>query len=182
MALNSSNLKVLAKLAKVKAELQILTKSANNPFYKSKYADLNTHLDEVEPRLEKEGLLLLQPVSICYMTGKNKVSSIIYDVESGESIESSMTLVGETDMQKAGSAITYGRRYTLGSLLAMQAEDDDANVASNKTTKAVSTKQPVPENKTYVGSASESKAATPATTRPSFRKKAAPAISSGDDI
>jgi hypothetical protein len=36
------------------------------------------------------------------------------------------------DPQKLGSAITYYRRYTLQSLLALQAEDDDANLASNK--------------------------------------------------
>ena len=34
-----------------------------------------------------------------------------------------------SDPQKLGSAITYFRRYTLQSLLALQAEDDDGNKA-----------------------------------------------------
>jgi len=34
------------------------------------------------------------------------------------------------DPQKVGSAVTYYRRYTLQSLLSLQAEDDDANSAS----------------------------------------------------
>jgi hypothetical protein len=34
------------------------------------------------------------------------------------------------DPQKIGSAVTYYRRYTLQSLLSLQAEDDDANSAS----------------------------------------------------
>ena len=37
-----------------------------------------------------------------------------------------------TDAQKLGSAITYFRRYTAQSLLGLQAEDDDANLASRK--------------------------------------------------
>ena len=36
--------------------------------------------------------------------------------------------------QKLGSAITYYRRYTLASLLGLQAEDDDGNLASSKST------------------------------------------------
>jgi hypothetical protein len=41
------------------------------------------------------------------------------------------------DPQKLGSAVTYYRRYTLQSLLGLQAEDDDANSASQavKSTK-----------------------------------------------
>ena len=35
-----------------------------------------------------------------------------------------------SDPQKMGSMITYYRRYTLQSLLGLQAEDDDANAAS----------------------------------------------------
>jgi hypothetical protein len=46
--------KILPALANVKAELGAVLKSANNPFFKSKYADLNTYLDEVEERLKKE--------------------------------------------------------------------------------------------------------------------------------
>jgi hypothetical protein len=37
------------------------------------------------------------------------------------------------DPQKLGSAVTYYRRYTLQSLLGLQAEDDDANAASEAT-------------------------------------------------
>jgi hypothetical protein len=37
------------------------------------------------------------------------------------------------DAQKAGSAITYFRRYALQSLLALEAEDDDGNTASSKS-------------------------------------------------
>lgn len=127
--------KLLPALAKVKANLSTVKKSSNNPFFKSKYADLNAHLDVVEPLLESNGLLLVQPTSTVAEGNGNIVSSRIYHTESGQFIEASMKLIGENDMQKAGSAVTYARRYTLGALLSMQAVDDDGNDASSKTTK-----------------------------------------------
>lgn len=171
---------LLKKLAKVKSELQAVTKGANNPFFKSKYADLNTHLDEVEPRLEKHGLMLLQPVALT-SNGENTVSSIIVDIESGEELVSVMKLVGETDMQKAGSAITYARRYTLGALLSMKAIDDDGEGAvRGKTTvaKKVGTQG---NDQVYVKSSTEGTASNNATKpRASFKKQAT--VNTGDDI
>ena len=83
-------------------------------------------IEQVEPLLEKNGLLLLQPII------NNEVKSIIYHCESELSVESSIQLTQFNDPQKLGSAITYYRRYTLQSLLGLQAEDDDANKASAK--------------------------------------------------
>lgn len=113
------------KLAAVKSEVGRISKDSNNPFFKSKYFDINSLLMHVEPIIQKNGLLLLQPIQ------DNLVKSIIYDTN-GFSIESGINLTGITDPQKLGSAITYYRRYTLQSLLALQAEDDDANLASRK--------------------------------------------------
>lgn len=122
------------KLAKVKKDLGSVTKSSVNPFFKSSYADLNAHLNVVEPVLEKHGLILTQPT---FTNGaENIVKSDITDVETGAMISSSLKLVFENeDMQKLGGAITYARRYTLGSLLAMKAEDDDGNTAAGKPKK-----------------------------------------------
>ena len=114
------------KLAAVKAEVGRISKDSKNPFFKSKYFDINSLLMHVEPIIQKNGLLLLQPIQ------DNLVKSIIYDTN-GFSIESGINLTGITDPQKLGSAITYFRRYTLQSLLALQAEDDDANLASKKS-------------------------------------------------
>lgn len=185
--------KILPKLALVKAKLQAVTKGANNPFFKSKYADLNTYLEAVEPLLEDNKMILLQPIS--ETTANNVVESIIFDVESGQYVKSSMKLVGESDMQKAGSAVTYARRYTLGALLSMKAEDDDGNNASNKGPQPLKT-QATKASTTYTlkptanvvpttaatGTATEMTKPAPATVaaqqappRPSFRKPAAKA-------
>jgi hypothetical protein len=55
----------------------------------------------------------------------------ILDCEDGQSVESSLMLPAIQDPQKLGSAVTYFRRYTLQSLLSLQAEDDDANTATD---------------------------------------------------
>jgi hypothetical protein len=112
---------LLKALANVKKEVGKLSKTETNPFYKSKYFDINSLIEQVDPLLDKNGLLLLQPII------NNEVKSIIFHCESGDCIESAIQLTAFNDPQKLGSAITYYRRYTLQSLLGLQAEDDDAN-------------------------------------------------------
>jgi hypothetical protein len=126
-------IKLLQKLSKVKAKMGAVAKTSDNPYFKSKYADLNSHLEAIEPLLQENGLFLTQPCEI--VGGKNVVSTRVYDVETGESISSSLELlVKDVDMQKLGSAVTYARRYTLSAIFGMKAEDDDANVVSGKVT------------------------------------------------
>jgi len=157
---------LLPALAKVKESMSSVAKTSSNPFFKSNYADLNSHLDVVEPLLAANGLLLTQPVDNTELG--NLVESTIYHVKSGQFITSSMRLVGEVDMQKVGSAVTYARRYTLGSLLGMKAEDDDANNASGK------------QKSKPKGSFIPKKTPSPAS-RPSFSKSAAKQASSIDE-
>jgi hypothetical protein len=113
------------KLYKVQSEIGAISKDSTNPFYKSKYFDINSLIKQVTPILEKHKLLLLQPIK------DGEQYSIIFDLDGG-SVESSLKLPTDLDAQKIGSAITYYRRYTLQSLLGLQAEDDDGNVASGK--------------------------------------------------
>ena len=115
---------IYSKLAAVKKEIGAISKDSTNPFFKSKYFDINGLLKHVEPLLDKNGLLLLQPIT------DGLVCSQIIDVENGDKVESSIQMASLSDPQKMGSMITYYRRYTLQSLLGLQAEDDDANAAS----------------------------------------------------
>ena len=111
------------KLHKVQQEIGTISKDSKNPFYKSKYFDINSLIKQVKPILDKHNLLLLQPIKDGHQY------SIIIDLDGG-SVESSLELPTDLDAQKIGSAITYFRRYTLQSLLALQAVDDDGNLAS----------------------------------------------------
>jgi hypothetical protein len=121
---------IYAKIASVKSEIGTLTKKSDNPFYKSKYLELSDLLEAVEPLLHSNGLVLMQPIV------NNEVRSEIYDIETGEVTISSIALPTIQDPQKLGSAITYFRRYTLQSLLSLQAVDDDANITVKQTPKA----------------------------------------------
>ena len=115
------------KLNEVKKEIGAISKDSTNPFFKSKYFDINSLLKHVEPLLQKNGLLLLQPIV------KGEVFSEIVDIESGESVTSSIPLPQIDDPQKIGSCVSYYRRYTLQSLISLQSEDYDANSASQAT-------------------------------------------------
>ena len=119
---------ICKKLYKVQKEIGGISKDSTNPFYNSKYFDINSLIKQVTPILEKHNLLLLQPIE------DGKQYSRIIDLDGGM-VESSLALPINLDAQKIGSAITYYRRYTLQSLLALQAEDDDGNSASSNKPK-----------------------------------------------
>ena len=117
-------MEIYKKLLEAKKEIGKISKDSTNPFFKSKYFDINGLLEHVEPIMQKNGLLILQPIEAEW------VKTQIFDVETGEKVASEIHLGSITDPQKLGSAITYYRRYTLQSLLGLQAEDDDGNKAS----------------------------------------------------
>lgn len=120
-------MEIYKKLLEAKKEIGKISKDSTNPFFKSKYFDVNGLLEHVEPILQKHGLLLLQPIEAEW------VKTQIFDIETGEKVSSEIHLPQLNDPQKLGSAITYYRRYTLQSLLGLQAEDDDGNRASRPT-------------------------------------------------
>lgn len=121
-------MEIYKKLFEAKKEIGKISKDSKNPFFKSKYFDVNSLLEHVEPILQKHDLLLLQPIEAEW------VKTQIFDIETGEKVSSEIHLPEQKDPQKLGSAITYYRRYTLQSLLGLQAEDDDGNKASRPIT------------------------------------------------
>ena len=112
------------KLFNLQQEIGTISKDASNPFYKSKYFDVNSLINQLNPLLKKHRLLLLQPIK------EDCVYSKLICIDGTGGVISALKLPEINDPQKLGSAITYYRRYTLASLLGLQAVDDDANVAS----------------------------------------------------
>ncbi len=119
----------MKKLLEVKKEIGTLSKNSKNPFFKSAYLDLTSLLEAVEPVLQEHGIILLQPLS------EGRVVTILIDADDGSTIVESEISIPDniTDPQKLGSAITYFRRYTLKSLLAIAEQNDDGNLAAKKT-------------------------------------------------
>lgn len=117
-------LNIYQKLHLAKQSMGKVIKNATNPHLKRNYADINSIIDTVEPILLDHGLLLIQPII------DDKVCTCIVDVETGDKLDCYLKLPLITDAQKLGGAITYFRRYTLVSLLSLQAIDDDGHEAS----------------------------------------------------
>ena len=112
---------IYKKLLAVQKEVGAISKDSKNPFFKSKYFDINKLIEVVNPVLSNNGLVLLQPIL------DGKVFSRLIDAESGQLIESCLELPNLPKPQDLGSCVSYYRRYTLSSLLGLQATDEDGN-------------------------------------------------------
>lgn len=123
-----NNMKNLyTKLHAFQKEVGTIKKSEMNPYFKSRYVDINGIIEAIKPLLEKHGLVIIQPLT--NLACKPAIRTIVSDIESGEEHSEIMPLPENIDPQKMGSAITYFRRYALQSLLLLEAEDDDGNNA-----------------------------------------------------
>jgi len=108
---------MLEKIARIQDKIGTLVKDTKA--YNYKYVDLNQIIEKLTPLLREEGLVLTQPIK------DGNVYTSIADEAKGEEMTSSLKLPDNLDPQKLGSAITYFRRYTLVSLLALTSDDDD---------------------------------------------------------
>jgi hypothetical protein len=119
---------IATALLKAQTEMSNPKKGSTNPFFKSKYADLNSIREAVIPVLNLNGISVLQP--IVHTDGKNFVKTILLH-ESGELMESLTEIVYNkiNDAQAQGSGISYARRYALQSFVCVGADDDDGQRA-----------------------------------------------------
>lgn len=128
--MNSIN-QIASALVKAQSEMSNAKKGSNNPFFKSKYADLNSIREAVIPVLNSHGISVLQPTFT--ENGKNYVKTILLH-ESGEYLESLTEVIfaKQNDAQAQGSGISYARRYGLQSFVCIGADDDDGNKANEQ--------------------------------------------------
>ena len=120
----SESISNLAKaLSCFQVKVETIRKTANNPFFKSKYAPLPEILEAITKPLNECGLTFSQ------MPDGESLTTILIHCESGEYLQSSYPLHPiKSDPQAFGSAITYARRYAISSILALNVdEDDDGN-------------------------------------------------------
>lgn len=101
-----------------------VTKDGENPHFRSNYATLNEVLSKVKAPLNELGVLILQTPE------KDGLRTRLHDIEDASFIEGFLPYVEATTAQKLGSNNTYNRRYSLVTLLGLEDEDDDGNVAS----------------------------------------------------
>lgn len=153
---HSEQINEIAKaLAAVQAELKPVKRDASNPFYKSKYADLEAISEACRELLSRHGVSVTQiPVmdnnaNMAIMTMLLHTSGQwlrgVYPIKPTEEMRTLKKKDTEgkvyeeyimvTTPQATGSAITYARRYSLAAMVGVvtTGEDDDGNTASNRT-------------------------------------------------
>ena len=115
-------------LAKAQGQMGAAKKDAENPFFKSKYADLGSVINAIKGPLSDNGLSYTQfPIREGEAAGV--VTRLLH--ASGQWMESEYTLpLAKFDSQAVGSAFTYARRYALQAIAGIPAGDDDGNAAS----------------------------------------------------
>jgi hypothetical protein len=110
-------------------EIEAATKAANNPHFKSKYADLTTVIEAIKPALVKHGLFFTQHPAP-HDRGVQIETFIHHAGGDSMSLGSLFVPANKADAQGFGSALTYARRYALVTAFGVPVEDDDGNAAS----------------------------------------------------
>lgn len=120
-----------AALSKAQGQMQTAKKGAENPHFKSKYADLASVWEACRAALTNHGLAVLQSPRMTFAgnTGLVEVETRLLH-SSGQWMADTITVpVSKLDAQGVGSAVTYARRYALAAFASVAPDDDDGNGA-----------------------------------------------------
>src|SRR5262245_39912429 len=129
-----STKKLDTALFAIQGEIQGIVKEAENPHFKSDYADRTSILEALKPLLQKHNILLLQGLVPSPSAEPSlAMTTELIHVDSGESRSfTAVVPLQKPDPQGYGSAMTYTSRYSLVAILALPLlDDDDGNAASN---------------------------------------------------
>lgn len=126
----SDNIQDIAKaLVAAQKEIASAKKTATNPFFKSKYADLGEVIDAIKGPLNAHGIAFLQ---LCDNGNGDTVTTVLLH-ESGQFIATETKVHAKADDPQAfGSGVTYAKRYALQAALGLPTEDDDGNAAAGR--------------------------------------------------
>jgi len=127
--------KLASALVKAQAAMGGAVKDAANPFFKSKYADLGSVVRAVKEPFAENGLSYVQfPIS-----EENRIGITTRLMHSsGEWLEQDFAIpFTAIDPQKAGSCLTYFRRYALAAIAGIPQVDDDAEAAMYQARKTL---------------------------------------------
>lgn len=132
----SDSINEIAKaLVAVQAAIQPAVKDSNNPFFKSKYADLTSVWDSCGDLLAANGLSVVQLGEPAPAPNVMALTTVLMHT-SGQWIAGTMEApLSKQDAQSVGSCTTYLRRYGLAAMIGIRTEDDDGAAASGTITR-----------------------------------------------
>jgi hypothetical protein len=125
---------IASALVKAQKAFGPALKTATNPHFKSRYADLAACVEAVIGGLNDNGIALIQRNSL---DDAGVTVETVFLHESGEMLECGKLHVpaAKHDPQGYGSALTYARRYSLMAACGIAPEDDDGNAGSKPAPK-----------------------------------------------
>ena len=125
---------IASALVKAQKAFGPALKTATNPHFKSRYADLAACVEAVISGLNDNGIALIQRN---YLDDAGVTVETVFVHESGEMLECGKLHVpaAKHDPQGYGSALTYARRYSLMAACGIAPEDDDGNAGSKPAPK-----------------------------------------------
>jgi len=127
MKMSETIAELATALSKAQGQIEAASKGSVNPHFKSRYADLNSLRDAIREPLAVNDLSIIQ---LPRVDGNHVEVETMLLHKSGEYIAETLRMpFGQNNAQAIGSALTYCRRYSLGSLLNLSADDDDGNAA-----------------------------------------------------
>lgn len=128
-ALSAALVEALGEMTEVRKGKQAKIETKGGGSYGYRYADLGDTLQTVRPVLARHGLAVLQHTHTD--SGDSVLISTTILHRSGEWLRfDPLALPAGRTAQETGSAITYGRRYTLLAALGLATEDDDGASAA----------------------------------------------------
>ena len=132
MKTSESITKIASALVSAQKDFLSAKKTSDNPFFKSKYADLQAVISAVKESLNENGIAFLQSPTESEGDVLKLTTRLLH--ESGEWIEdTSVCPLVKRDPQAFGSALSYLRRYSLSAMCGIYQADDDGNEATKKT-------------------------------------------------
>jgi hypothetical protein len=137
----SAEINELAKaLAAAQGEMKNPPLDGENPHFKSRFATLAGVRDTVLPVLSRHGLSVIQSAG-SGERGPTLTTLLLHT--SGQWVETDALCLPavKQDPQSFGSALTYGRRYSLMALAGVVGDDDDDGQAASKPAPAKAGKQ-----------------------------------------
>jgi len=131
-------------MCEVQSTMEAASKSSENPFFNSKYADLSEVLRCIKGVLPSKNMSFMQMPS--FENGVVSVETIVMH-STGEWISSvSSSPISKSNPQGVGDAITYLRRYSLAAIFGLAQQDDDGNSNSEQPTINKANKKDEPVN------------------------------------
>jgi hypothetical protein len=138
--------KLMPSLTKALSQIKGIKKDAQNPFLKNKYISLDSILECAKPIMASNDIAIIQTIN------NEGVETFLLHT-SGEWLSSGALLItpqeskGLSLAQSMGVATTYAKRYQLGSMIGVNADEDtDGSYGDNSGLKTTTSKPNISES------------------------------------